>query len=134
MKPFALDKKMLTMSGVFYPTGHIMAMVPDRECAMQIAKALEANPDHGEVALLEPAAVIHEIGPTARGSDDGVLPSAGTEAATVRQFVDLAQQGQYGLLIRVNSDEDAERAMNVLHDNRFSYAQRYHMLAIEDIV
>lgn len=134
MKPFALDKKMLTMSGVFYPTGYIMAMVPDREGAMQIARKLEANPDHGEVELLEPAVIIHEIGPTGRGSDGGTLPSAGTEAATVRQFVDMAEQGQYGLLIRVNSDADAGRVMDVLHSSRFSYAQRYHMLAIEDIV
>jgi len=134
MKPFALDPKMLTMAGVFYPTGHIMAMVPDHNCAMQVARDIEAVPEHGDVSLLEPAAVIHEIGPTARGSDDGALPSAGTEAATVRQFVDLAQQGQYGLLIRVANDEQAARVMDVLHANKFSYAQRYHMLAIEDIV
>ncbi len=134
MKPFALDPKMLTMSGVFYPTGYIMAMLPDREGAMQVAKQIEALPDHGDVALLEPATVIHEIGPTARGSDDGALPSAGTEAATVRQFVDLAQQGHFGLLIRVADDDAATAAMEALQANSFSYAQRYHMLAIEDIV
>lgn len=135
MKPFALDRKMLTISGVFYPTGHIVAMVPDREGAMQIARELEANPGHGEVALLEPSVIIQEIGPTAIGSDDGEMPpSVGTEGATVREFVELARQGQYGLLIGVNSSEDADRVMDVLHKSRFSYAQRYHMLAIEDIV
>ena len=135
MKQFALDPKMFTISGVFYPTGHIVAMVPDREGATLIARDLEAHPDHGEVQLLEPSVILQEIGPSARGSDDGQMPpSIGTEGATVREYVELAQQGHYGLLIRVNSSEDADRVMDVLHKSRFSYAQRYHMLVIEDIV
>ena len=135
MKPFALDPKMFTISGVFYPTGYIMVMVPDREGAVKIAQELEAVPGHSDVSLLEPDVVIHDIGRTARGSDDGDMPpSIGTESATVREYVELAQQGQYGLLIGVNSSEDADRVTEVLHRNSFSYAQRYHMLAIEDIV
>jgi hypothetical protein len=135
MKPFALDRKMFTISGVFYPTGHIMAMVPDRAGALKIATEIEAIAGHGEVSLIEPAAVIQDIGQTATGSDDGEMPpSIGTESATVREYVELAQQGQYGLLIRVNGSDDAEHVADVLRKNHFSYAQRYHMLAIEDIV
>jgi hypothetical protein len=135
MKPYALDSKMFTISGVFYPTGHIMAMVPDHESAVKIAKELEAIPGHGEISLLEPAAIITDIGRTAVGSDDGDMPpSIGTESATVREYVELAQKGQYGLLVRVNSSEAAERVADVLRKNQFSYAQRYHMLVIEDIV
>ena len=135
MTPFSLDRKMLTMQGIFYPTGNIMAMVPDRDSANAVAHALEGQPDSAEITLVEPSAVISVIGATVKGADDGSdLPSAGTEAATVREYVELAQKGHYGLLIKVGNNDEAQRVMDVLHANNFSYAQRYHMLVIEDLV
>jgi hypothetical protein len=135
MTPFSLDRKMLTMQGVFYPTGYIMAMLPDRDAANAVATRLEGEPGGADMSLVDPSEVISVIGGTVKGADDGSeLPSAGTEAATVRKFVELAQKGHYGLLIKVPKDELAKRAMEVLQANNFSYAQRYHMLVIEDIV
>jgi hypothetical protein len=134
MSSFNLDRKMLTMAGVFYPTGHIMAMLPSESAARAARDALAALPDAGEVTLIDPATVISVIGATARGTDDGGMPSAGTEAATVRHYVDLAKKDHWGLLVRVKDDDEAHRAMDVLQRNDFSYAQRYHVLAIEDIV
>ena len=42
MKPFELDSHMLTLRGVFYPTGHVLAMLPGRQQAEQAA-ALKAK-------------------------------------------------------------------------------------------
>ena len=135
MQPFSLDRKMLTMRGVFYPTGYIMAMLPDQASATSAAQELEAQPGSADITLVEPSAVISVIGATVKGADDGSdLPSAGTEAATVREYVELAQKGHYGLLIKVANDEQAQRASAALHAHNFLYAQRYHMLVIEDIV
>ncbi|CAN5623572.1 hypothetical protein BH11PSE7_BH11PSE7_36310 [soil metagenome] len=135
MTPFSLDRKMLTMGGVFYPTGYIMAMLPDRDSAAGVAKTLESQPGSAEISLLEPSEVISVIGATVKGADDGSdLPSAGTEAATVREYVEMAKKGQYGLLIKVANDEQSQRVLQALQAHHFTYAQRYHMLAIEDIV
>jgi hypothetical protein len=135
MTPFSLDRKMLTLGGVFYPTGYIMAMLPDRDSAAGVAMALEGQPGSAEISLVEPAEVISVIGATVKGTDDGSdLPSAGTEAATVREYVELAKKGHYGLLINVANDEQSQRALEALQTHNFSYAQRYHLLVMEDIV
>ena len=134
MIPFSLDSKMLTMQGVFYPTGYIMAMLPDRDSAAAVGAELAAHAGGGQVSLVEPSEVISVIGATVKGNDDGSgMPSAGSEAATVREFVELARKGHYGLLIEVPEDEDVQRATDVLHTHKFSYAQRYRMLVIQDI-
>jgi hypothetical protein len=126
---------MLTLGGVFYPTGYIMAMLPDRDSAAGVAMALEGQPGSAEISLVEPAEVISVIGATVKGTDDGSeLPSAGTEAATVREYVELAKKGHYGLLINVANDEQSQRALEALQTHNFSYAQRYHLLVMEDIV
>ncbi|MBC7436219.1 MAG: hypothetical protein H7332_09140 [Bdellovibrionales bacterium] len=134
MTPFFLDGKMLTMQGVFYPTGYIMAMLPDRDSANAVGREMAAHPGGGQVSLVEPAEVISIIGGTVKGTDDGSgMPSAGSEAATVREFVELAQKGHCGMLIEVPDDANLQRAKDVLHAHNFSYAQRYRMLVIEDI-
>jgi hypothetical protein len=57
----------------------------------------------------------------------------GTEGATVRQYVDLAQQGHHALMIPAPSQDATERIMEVVRKVPFSYAQRYHLLVIEDL-
>ena len=45
MKNFELTKKMLSMGGVFYPTGYAFIMFPDSEDAKKIAHELETASD-----------------------------------------------------------------------------------------
>ena len=45
MKHFELTKKMLSMGGVFYPTGYAFIMFPDPEDAKQVAEELEVGSD-----------------------------------------------------------------------------------------
>jgi len=130
MKDFELTKKMLSMGGVFYPTGYAFIMFPDIEDAKQVARELETASD--DIMLLTPASILEEIG-KADGHSDLSLPSVGTERATVQKYVELAQQGHHALMIPVDSEEAAERVMSVVRKRPFSYAQRYHMLVIEDL-
>jgi len=37
------------------------------------------------------------------------------------------------LMVKAPSDDDSERLMSVVREIPFSYAQKYHMLAMEDL-
>lgn len=130
MKDFSLTQKMLSMGGVFYPTGYAVVMFPDVEDARQVARELELEPSN--IMLLTPEAILDEIS-KADGRSDVKLPGVGTEGATVRKYMDLAREGHHGLMIPVPSQEATERLMTAVRKVPFSYAQKYHFLAIEDL-
>jgi hypothetical protein len=133
MKQFSLEPDMLTIGGMFYPTGHLVVMVPQRGDAQKIEHDLRLG-DNGvdDVMLLEPQAIIEQLGQTMQAADSP-LPSIGTEGATVRRYVELARQGHHGLLIYAPSQEETGRVMDVVRTVPFSYAQKYHSLVIEDL-
>ena len=132
MKPFSLSKDMLNIRGQFYPTGYIVASFPSEQAARDAAQAVtEAGADADEIYLLTPEAVLGEIAHTV-GNAGIPLPSAGTEADTVRRFVELAAQGHYTLMIPSPDSEHKEPVRAALE--RSSYAQKYRMLVIEDVV
>ena len=130
MKEFELTEKMLTMSGVFYPTGHAFIMFPDNEKATQVAEELESMTDN--IMMLTPAVILRQIGKI-DGDSEVDLPQVGTEGATLKKFIDLARKGHHALMIAVPSSEVAEKIMVAVRKTPYSYAQRYHMLAMEDL-
>jgi hypothetical protein len=133
MKPFELEPNMLTMRGVFYPTGHMFIMFPTEKDARDAEHALEEDGYSGEsISLLTPQDIHEKVARTV-GTADIPLPSAGTEADTVRHFADLASQGHYGLLIHAPSAKETEHIMKVLKDAKISYGQKYRHLVIEDL-
>jgi hypothetical protein len=68
------------------------------------------------------------------GNADIPLPSAGTEAETVRHYAQLASQGHHALLIHAPSGRETEHIMEVLKHAKISYGQKYRHLVIEDLV
>lgn len=133
MKNFELTPSMLTLSGVFYPKGYVFIMFADAKDADQVAREVDSSPDeHGAVMRLSPATVLQDIGKV-DGQSGVELPSVGTEAATVRKYVDLARLGHCALMVKVSSDKDAERVVAAARKVGFSYGQRYHLLAMEDL-
>jgi hypothetical protein len=130
MKDFEMTPKMLSLGGVFYPTGYAFIMFPNAADATQVARELEA--DHEGIMLLTPADILTQVG-KADDQSDVALPSVGTEGATVRKYVDLAREGHHALMIPTPSQEATERIMAVVRQVPFSYAQRYHLLGIEDL-
>jgi hypothetical protein len=134
MKPFELLPSMLTMSGVFYPTGYMVLMFPTLKDARDAELALEDDGYPGEsISLLTPRDIQEKVARTV-GHADIPMPSAGTEADTVRNFVSLANQGHHGLMIHAPSGKQTERVMGVLKDAPISYGQKYRHLVIEDLV
>ena len=133
MKPFVLHPKMLTLQGVFYPTGYAFLLFPDAGNAEEAAGKLEAAGFDGQyIMLLSPEVILQEIAKVDGESDVG-LPSVGTEGATVRKYVDLARDGHWALMVRAPTDEDTLRVMAAVAHLPFSYGQKYHKLAMEDL-
>lgn len=132
MTDFKLNPDMLTFGGVFYPKGYMFIMFPLEKDAQQVAAKLGGLSGKPEVTLLDSATVIREVGQV-DGDSDVDLPSVGTEGATVRKYVQLARQGNSALMVKADSDEQAEAVMVEVRKVPFSYGQRYHLLAMEDL-
>ena len=133
MKNFELTSSMITMSGVFYPNGYVFIMFPDAGDAEKVAREVDADRiNGGETMLLSPATILRDIGKV-DGDSDVVLPSVGTEGATVGKYVQLARKGHHAVMAKVKSDEHAASVIASARKVHFSYGQRYHLLAMEDI-
>lgn len=134
MKSFVLEPRMRSsIGGAFYPTGYSMVMFPSAEDANRIGHKLIENGVSGdEIYLLPAATILEEITPTVREADEP-LPSAGTDAATVRAYTKLAREGHTALLVKTKNEEEANRLMEVVRAVPYSIAQRYRTLVIEDL-
>ena len=134
MKQFELEPSMLTMLGVFYPTGYMVLMFPSERDAMAAEQKLVHDGLAGDkVIFLTPGVIQEKIARTV-GSADIPLPSAGSEADTVRRFAELAGQGHHGLMIHAPHGDETAHIMQVLQGTPISYAQKYRQLVIEDLV
>jgi len=132
MKTFELTPKMVTMGGVFYPTGYAVLLFPEATQARRAAEALEAGGFTGDaVMLLPPEIILRDIGKV--DGDSSGLPSVGTEGHTVDKYIALARQGHHGVMVHAPDDEDTERLLTALRHRPFTYGQKYHMLAMEDL-
>ena len=127
MKPLEITSSMRTIGGVFYPKGYAFVMFPTAEDAQQVAAQ-----NFPEAMLLTPRQVLLDVGQV-KDDSDVELPAVGTEGATVRKFTDLARKGHHAVMVKIDSDEEAERLMVAARSASFSYGQRYHLLAMEDL-
>ena len=134
MKHFTLDKHMTaTLGGAFYPTGYSVVMFPDAQDASRVGHQLIEDGFSGdEVYLIPPHILLEQITPTIHESDSP-LPSAGTDAATVRAYTELAREGHTALMVRTKDEATAERLMVHVRQVPYSIAQRYRTLVIEDL-
>ncbi len=133
MKPFQLNTHMTTLRGVFYPTGHVLLMLPGRQEAEQAARKISESGVAGEeMSLLPPETVLGPIVQTV-GAADVPFPSPGSEAEMVRQMAKLASQGHWGLLVHAPRTPDAEKVMRAVRELPVAMAERYRQLVIEDL-
>jgi len=133
MKAFHLQPAMLSYGNVFYPVGHMVLMFPTEQDAREAERRLVGGGCNGEeILLLSPQCILGELAQTA--GDEDTLPSIGTEAATVRHFVELAREGHHGVMIKSPSPSDTEHCMDVLKGLPISFGQKYRRLIIEDLV
>lgn len=133
MKAFELEPDMLTLAGVFYPTGYVFAMFPTEDDARRAGDAVQAAKlSEKPVMLLSPQIILEQVVRTV-GSADIPLPSAGTEAATVRQYAALAGQGHWAIMVHAPDADVTEAVMQQVRKAPFSFAEKYRRLVIEDL-
>lgn len=132
MTPFSLDSSMTSMGGVFYPTGHVFALVPSDDVAQAAAQALHALGYDGAVRHATPEVILSDIVPTLGDPDEG-LPSVGMEGEIVRRIAELAASGHHGLLVDLGKD-DAHKVADVLNAYGATAAFHYRELVIEELV
>ena len=133
MKPFELESSMLTMRGVFYPTGYMFLMFDSEDGARAAEQALEDGGISGdEISLLSPNEIQEKVVRTV--GDSQAMPSAGTESDTVRQIAQLAGQGHHAVLVHAPDAKDSEKVMELLKDSKLTFGQKYRHLVIEDLV
>jgi hypothetical protein len=134
MKHFTLTSHMTAVvGGAFYPSGHSVVMFPDAADASRVGHQLIEDGFSGdEVYLIPPHILLEQITPTVHDSSSP-LPSAGTDAATVRAYTKLAHEGHTALLVRTKNEATANRLMVFVREVPYSIAQRYRTLVIEDL-
>jgi hypothetical protein len=133
MHAFHLERRMMSMLGGFYPTGHLFIMVPSHQHAGRAeALLIQGGCDCAEVSLLTPQDVqdvVHLF-----DGHDLLLPSVGTEEDTARHFAELALRGHHALLVPARNAQAVQRVMEALGDVGISCAVYYRRLVIEDLV
>jgi hypothetical protein len=133
MRQFHIEPGMLTMRGVFYPTGYMILMFPSQDAAhAAFRKLVDDGIAEDTISVAPPETFQAEIARTV-GNADIPLPSAGTEADTVRKFTELASQGHHALVVHAPSADESDRVMSLLEGSGMSYGQKYRHLVIEDL-
>lgn len=133
MKPFTLDSSHTTMSGVFYPTGHVFAMFPSADLTRQAATSVADSAHTGECAFADADTIQKTITRTAESGDDP-MPAVGAEADFVRRIGDLADHGYGGLLIAMDKQDEADKLGQTLDAAGAVLAVYYRTLVIEVLV
>lgn len=133
MHAFHLERRMTSMLGGFYPTGHLFIMLPSRQQAEHAeALLIRGGCDCSDVSLLTPEdvqEVVHMF-----DGHDLLLPSVGTEEDTARHFAELALRGHHALLVPARNAQCVQSVMDALREVDVSCAVRYRYFVIEDLV
>jgi len=132
MRTFQLDSEMKNIAGVFYPTGWMVLLFPGEQQARDAARKLAgAGIAERHMMFLGPEDFRQIAG---AAGDEAILPSAGTEADTIRKMAALFAQGHHGLMVHAPAQADSDRVMEILRDTPMSFGQKYRKLVIEDVV
>lgn len=128
---FTPEPAHFTMSGAYYPTGHVFAMFADLPAAESAAAAIAGIEGIGTPRMATAPAIAQAF--AKRADDVGGMPSVGREDQFTLRFVELARAGKPGLLIDVGS-ADLGALSDALKAAGAVLAYHYHTLVIEELV
>lgn len=131
MSAFTPDPSHFTLTGAYYPKGHVFAMFPDLAAAHEAVHGLAHVPGIGEVQAVA-APDIERIFAD-RADEGGGGPSVGRENQFMLRFVELARSGNSAVVIDV-VNADADTIAGVLTDRGAMLAYYYRAWVIEDLV
>ena len=118
--------------GAFYPTGHLVVAFKEERDAQQVLQALRGLGDGFVDSLYLSAQQMEQLAEH-NLAEAGVIASLGTSLTTVQSFLNAARQGATFLILTTPDDQTTQTAMDAVHRVPFLLAQRYHILAIEQM-
>ncbi len=125
------DPSNFSMTGAYYPKGHVFAMFKDAAGAHAAVESAAKVEKIGEIQFLSPEAIVQAF--AERAESVGGMPSVGREDQFMLRYVELAKEGKVGVLIEV-ADADPEALGAALDAAGASLAYYYRALVIEELV
>jgi hypothetical protein len=118
--------------GAFYPRGHMVVSFETDQNAKAVLEDLRAqDPLFREVMIVTPQEMVNFA--QANIAQAGVIANMGTSLSTVQHFLDAARTGAHFLVIPTPDDAAAATATQAINRVPHVLAERYHLLAIEDV-
>lgn len=125
------NKSLYRLDDVFYPRGHVFALVADPTTARAAAASTSVVASVGTVDVIPAEAIIEHLSKGAARA--GGMPSLGHERQFMLRFVELARAGCCGLLIRVGH-ANPHAIADALAAHPVELAYLYKLLVIEELV
>lgn len=123
----------LLEGGLFYPTGYIVAGIPDKEQAQSLCDLLRSSGYDEDECLVIPAEQMERA--CAENVQHQMFISALGSSAQVRERqLKLAREGCHFLMVDATSEAEKQRVMRVLSRVPVRYAVHYHRFVIEDLI
>jgi len=129
----AAEAARATSFGTFKPVGHVMVGLPSRADLMALRAALVVPGVPGLPAdELTPTESVEEM----QALIDNASPLAGFgyEITLMRRYLALAREGYCWLVVKTDSDEDAQRVGELARQHGATLAVRYGSLTVEDMI
>jgi hypothetical protein len=123
----------LLEGGVFYPTGYIVAGLPDGEQARSLCELFRASGYDENECMVVPAERM------ARACAENVaaqyfIAALGASAQVRQRQLQLAREGCHFLMIDAPHEPEKLRVLRVLSRVPVRYAVHYHRFVIEDLI
>jgi hypothetical protein len=119
--------------GAFKPVGHVVVALPDDETALAAIRSLNA-------AGFDPDDVLHYTADEEGAQMEQMLQHAsefagfGYEVTLMRRYRTLAREGCAWLLVYAPDAQSTARVAEVARRHGARLAEKYHWLAVEDLV
>lgn len=119
--------------GAFKPVGHVVVAMPDdASAAAAVAALLGAGFERDDVLEYSAAEENDEMDRMLRYASD--FAGFGYEVTLMRRYQELARRGASWLIVYAPDDDHAQRVADVARRCGALLAERYHRLAVEDLL
>ncbi|HZR37822.1 MAG TPA: hypothetical protein VFA75_20790 [Nevskia sp.] len=123
----------LLEGGLFYPTGYVVAGLPDGEQAESLCELFRSCGYSEDECMVVPAERM------ARACSEDVtghhfIAALGASAGVRQRQLQLAREGCHFLMVDAPSEAEKQRVLRVLSRVPVRYAVHYHRFVIEDLI
>lgn len=131
MNPVLTNESLYRMGDVFYPRGHVFALLANPAAARAAAASVATVKAVGRIDVVPAEDILDSLSEGAAKA--GGMPSLGRERQFMLRFVELARAGCCGLLIHVD-EADPEAIAAALAGHSVELAYLYRFLVIEELL